>query len=106
MENKIIISVLLLLISFCGFTQQYNSIKYSQVLINNNSINQTKANLIINLNLFNISDFFLQQMQSKEKRYFHLYKFPSAKFHNYTGNLSQLPWDGNYNPKKIQFIKL
>jgi hypothetical protein len=39
MENKIIISVLLLLISFCGFIQQQNSIKYSHVLINNNSIN-------------------------------------------------------------------
>jgi hypothetical protein len=66
MKNKIIISVLLLLISFCGFTQQQNSIKYSQVLINNNSINQSKANLIINLNLFNTGEFYINELANED----------------------------------------
>lgn len=64
MKTKL--NIIALLICIIGFSQENNKIKYSNIYINGISINQTKNNIVTNLNLTDSCLMYLDEIANEE----------------------------------------
>lgn len=60
------LNIIALLICIIGFSQENNKIKYSNIYINGISINQTKNNIVTNLNLIDSGDMYTDEIANEE----------------------------------------
>lgn len=60
------LNIIALLICIIGFSQENNTIKYSNIYINGISINQNKNNIVTNLNLIDSGDIYTDEIANEE----------------------------------------
>jgi len=64
------IYLLVFFINYISFSQEYNSIKYSELFINTISINSSKNQFITGLNLINTNSIYIDEIANEENEKF------------------------------------